>query len=170
MSTIRRATPADAPALSAVGRETFADTFGHLYRAEDLAAFLDKSHSVAVYERLLADPSYGLWLAEGCEGLTPGYCVAGPCALPVPDMPPGSGELARLYLRKSAQGSGLGSRLLEEALDWLDAHFEHVYLSVYSENFGAQRLYARYGFVKVWDYFYMVGDHADPEWIMHRRR
>lgn len=170
MPAIRLAAPADAPVLSALGAKTFTETFGHLYRPEDLAAFLDKSHSAAVYEKLLADPFSALWLAEGDDGAALGYGVAGPCTLPVPDMPPRAGELARLYLLKGAQGSGLGTRLLDLALEWLDAQFEHVYLSVYSENFGAQRLYTRHGFVKVCDYFYMVGDHADPEWIMHRRR
>jgi ribosomal protein S18 acetylase RimI-like enzyme len=81
-------------------------------------------------------------------------------------MPENSGELSRLYLRKSAQGGGLGARLLETALEFLRDRFEHVYLSVYAENTVAQRLYGRYGFVKVHDYFYRVGDHLDPEWIM----
>ncbi|MEZ5921560.1 MAG: GNAT family N-acetyltransferase [Parvularculaceae bacterium] len=74
--------------------------------------------------------------------------------------------MARLYLVKSAQGTGLGASMLQIAMDFLRARFEHVYLSVYAENFPAQKLYQRHGFKKLCDYFYMVGDHADPEWIM----
>ena len=44
---IRRAGARDAAALSAIGRETFDLTFGHLYPPEDLAAFLEDSHSPA---------------------------------------------------------------------------------------------------------------------------
>jgi ribosomal protein S18 acetylase RimI-like enzyme len=168
MAAIRSARDSDAETLSALGGGTFTQTFGHMYRPEDLAAFLAKSHSRDAYARLLADPGYALWIAEE-EGAPAGYCVAGPCSLPVPDMPENAGELARLYLYRDYHSAGLGGRMLALALDWLRARFEHVYLSVYAENFGAQRLYARHGFEKVCDYFYMVGEQADPEWIMKLR-
>ena len=38
-------------------------------------------------------------------------------------------------------------------------------LSVYSENFGAQRFYQRYGFAKIADITFKVGDHYDPEYL-----
>ena len=40
-----------------------------------------------------------------------------------------------------------------------------VLLSVYSENFGAQRFYQRYGFGKIADITFQVGDHFDPEFL-----
>lgn len=169
MPDIRRARAAEAKIVSALGTTTFVETFGHLYKEEDLSAFLEKSHSERAYEALLNDSACAVWIAEQ-DGAPAGYAVAGPCTLPVPDMPARAGELGRLYLLKDSQGSGLGGRMLAIALDWLEAHFEHVYLSVYAENYGAHRLYARHGFEKVCDYFYMVGEHADPEWIMERRR
>src|SRR6185437_11642486 len=39
-AVIRRATLEDAEALSGIGRETFVETFGHLYPPEELAHFL----------------------------------------------------------------------------------------------------------------------------------
>lgn len=152
--------------LSALGAETFTATFGHLYSKENLEKFLRKGHSVEAYRTLARDPESGVWIAEDEAGTPIGYAVAGPCTLPVPDLPPNSGELARLYLRPEAKGTGLGARLLEIALDFLQDRFDHIYLSVYRDNTVAQRLYQRYGFVKIHDYFYMVGDHADPEFIM----
>ena len=59
---IRRATPDDAPALSALARECFTQTFGHLYTAEDLTAFLDQAYSPAVLRAELEDPEYATWL------------------------------------------------------------------------------------------------------------
>ncbi|MEL6366215.1 MAG: GNAT family N-acetyltransferase, partial [Pseudomonadota bacterium] len=59
--------------------------------------------------------------------------------------------------------------LLAVALDWLaEAGFAPVYLSVFSENTGAQRLYARHGFEKAGEYDFMVGDHPDREFIFRR--
>jgi ribosomal protein S18 acetylase RimI-like enzyme len=166
---IRLARRDDAPTLASLGEKAFTQAFGHMYRPEDLAPHLRKNHSREVYESLLADDRWGLWLAES-DGAAIGYCAAGPCSLPVPDMPANAGELARVYVLKSHQGDGLGRRMLTIALDWMRPRFDHIYLSVYTENFTAQRLYERFGFVKVHDYFYTVGNHADPEWIMELRR
>ncbi len=167
---IRPAFEEDAETLSSLGAETFVATFGHLYSRQNVDAFLAKNHSVDAYRAILSNPECAAWVVESDDGEAVGYAVAGPCTLPAPDMPPNSGELSRLYLRKSAQGGGIGARTLEAALDFLNDRFEHVYLSVYRDNVVAQRLYERYGFEKVHDYFYMVGDHADPEWIMKLRR
>lgn len=46
---IRRATPADADALSVLSRTCFAQTFGHLYAPHDLALFLDQAYSPSSY-------------------------------------------------------------------------------------------------------------------------
>jgi len=47
--------------------------------------------------------------------------------------------------------------------------FEDVILSVWSGNFGAQRFYARYGFEKIADTFFMVGNQRDEEYLMGLR-
>ena len=38
-------------------------------------------------------------------------------------------------------------------------------LSVYAENFGAQRFYQRFGFAKVADIDFWVGNHRDDEFL-----
>ncbi len=163
---VRLAQENDEERLAEIGATTFTSTFGHLYSEKDLCAFIAKSHRPEVYRKLLGDSDHRAWIAESAEGETVGYAVAGPCGLPVPDMPPDSGELQRIYLTEGAKGAGVGARLMTAALEFLRARYGRVYLSVHSENFTAQRFYERFGFVKLCDYFYMVGDHADPEWIM----
>lgn len=46
---------------------------------------------------------------------------------------------------------------------------EPLYIGVWSENFGAQRLYARYGFQPVGEYLFPVGQHRDREFILKRQ-
>ncbi|MBT8472020.1 MAG: GNAT family N-acetyltransferase [Marinicaulis sp.] len=162
----RTSNVADAVKLAEIGATTFADTFGHLYSDADLEAFLRDAHSVDGARDILSAVEYVAWLAETDSGEVAGYCVAGPTHLPIPDKPDGAGELIRLYVDKAHRGGGLGITMLEGALDWLKQHFQHVYLSVYQENHGAQRLYRRYGFKVVHEYDFMVGSHADPEYIM----
>ena len=169
MTLIRHANLDDAPALAKLGAATFRDTFAHLYAPEDLEEFLTYNHSTAYFEDFLKDPKAAAWVAETPDGRMIGYCTVAPCSLPAPDMPESSGELCRLYLEADAQGKGLGSAFIERALEWLEANFDHLYVGVFSENFGAQKLYQRYGFEKVGEYHFMVGNHPDLEWIMKRR-
>jgi ribosomal protein S18 acetylase RimI-like enzyme len=165
---IRRAGPPDAEALARVGAETFAETFGHLYPPQDLAAFLAEGHSVARAAADLADPEKAAWLVEaGGEAI--GYAVAGPCKLPHPQVSDRCGELERIYLRAGRQGGGVGSRLLDEALAWLERDGpRRIWIGVWSENHGAQRLYARRGFEVVGTYDFIVGATRDHELILRR--
>lgn len=165
--TIRPAGPGDAEILARIGAKTFSQTFAHLYAPKDLSAFLAKSHSPDAYRQLFEDGGTA-WLAENGRGEVTGYAVAGPCTLPVDDMPESAGELGRLYVEEDHQGHGLGVTLLEVALKWLEERYDQLYLSVFSENLGAQKLYSRYGFRKIKEYDYMVGDHADHEFLYQR--
>jgi GNAT superfamily N-acetyltransferase len=164
---IRRAGLADAEALAEVGRDTFVETFAHLYPPEDLRTFLETSYSPQAFERFLGLAGHALWLAE-VDGRAVGYVQVGPCALPHPEVTPACGEVKRLYVRREAQGEGLGARLLNTGLDWLATPGRRLWIGVWSQNFGAQRLYERHGFLKVGDYQFQVGDTLDDEFILSR--
>ncbi|MCC7632605.1 GNAT family N-acetyltransferase [Stenotrophomonas rhizophila] len=165
---IRRATPADADALSAIAIATYTETFGDSYPAQDLQAFLQDHYSPAPQRRELEDPHSAAWLLEE-DGRAVGYLAAGPNGLPHADAAAGDIELKRLYVLASHQGGGHGARLMEAFLAWLD-HPVHrrLWVGVWSENFGAQRFYARYGCVKVGTYEFVVGDSRDLEFILRR--
>ena len=196
---IRRATPADAEALSALSRTCFTQTFGHLYDPADLAAFLDEAYAPDVLLAELEDPDRATWLIfddpsdeDGDPSPSPaddpnapepqsqapassatqapiGYVTACPAHLPHPDVSPDDGEIQRLYILQGHQGGGRGTALLTTALEWLERDGPRtLWIGVWSENYGAQRFYARHGFEIVGDYSFMVGDHADYELITRR--
>lgn len=165
---IRRAVPADAAVLSALSVDTFVETFGHLYPPEDLACYLALAYAPESQAELIADPTYGVWLAER-NGQAIAYAVAGPAGLPHPEVGHGDGELKRLYVRAGEQGDGLGSRLFAEAVAWLERDGPRtLWIGVWSENHGAQRFYARHGFAKVGTYEFPVGRVRDLEFILRR--
>jgi ribosomal protein S18 acetylase RimI-like enzyme len=168
MITIRRALAADAPALAAIGRATFAAAFAHLYWPEDLEAFLAGAYTRDKMRHELADPRFAVWLAlSGAEVV--GYAVAGPCDLPHPEVTSACGELKRVYVAAGAQGGGTGSRLVGEALAWLERDGpRRIWIGVWSGNLGARRLYERLGFEKVGEYYFQVGQARDREFILRR--
>lgn len=166
---IERATSADARTLSELGTATFVAAFGHLYRREDLDAFLAQSHSEARYSTILGNPNTAVWLARDESGQAIAYAVAGRCGLPVPDLEPAAGEIKRLYVTPPGQNGGLGSELMNTMLDWLaSAGRDPLYVGVWSQNYGAQRFYQRYGFEKVGEYEFPVGRQLDIEFILRR--
>jgi ribosomal protein S18 acetylase RimI-like enzyme len=166
--TIRRASLADAGTIAEFGARTFSDTFAHLYPPEDLAGFLAAAHSVERARADIADPAKALWLVEA-QGVAIGYALAGPCKLPHPEVSPTCGELDRIYIDAAHHGGGLGSRLLDETLAWLEQDGpRRLWIGVWSENLGAQKLYARRGFEVVGTYEFAVGRVLDHEFIMRR--
>lgn len=176
---LRRATPADADALSELARTCFRQTFAHLYAAEDLATFLDEAYAPSVLRSELKEPDRATWLLfaeehdeSGTAAARPiGYVSARPARLPHPEVAAGDGEVQRLYVLREYQGGGRGTLLLETALAWLERHGPRtLWIGVWSENLGAQRLYERHGFAIVGEYSFMVGSHADREFIARRER
>jgi len=163
-ATLRTPTVADAEAIAALFAACFTATFGHLYDPADLAAFLD-SITVPAWRRELADPAFAFLLAED-DGRAVGFAKLGPHGLPVTPTGPMI-ELRQLYLTADQQGSGLAARMM----DWViatarDRGARELFLSVYVDNNRARRFYERYGFADVGRYTFMVGNHADEDYLM----
>ena len=169
---LRIAGPPDAETLSALGWETFLDTFvrgfGMPYSAADLDSFFAASHAPARCAEILADPTRRTWIAER-DGRAVGFALAGPCGLPHPEARPEDGELKRLYVLPQEKGAGLAASLMDEALAWLERDGPRpLWLGVWSGNHRAQRFYARYGFAKAGEYEYAVGATRDHEFVLRR--
>ena len=112
-TTIRRATQSDALALADLGASTFTESFGHLYPAQDLEAFLAATHSLENWRSILKDSRRDALLAECANGTGVGFVLTGPCKLPVKDLEPAAGEIQQLYVAAEFQNHRLGARLME---------------------------------------------------------
>ena len=163
----RSATTADAAPLVGLFRQCFCDTFGHLYKPDDLATFLAE-HTDDHWRQQLADPNFAVLVAED-GGRFAGFAKLGPLKLPVE--PSGKAlELRQLYVLGPWHGSGMSTILM----DWVVEEARRrgaadLYLSVFTENHRARRFYARYAFKEVGPYRFMVGSHADEDIIMRAR-
>jgi ribosomal protein S18 acetylase RimI-like enzyme len=160
----RQGLPADAAAIDRVFRESFCDTFAHLYRPQDLESFLS-AFTLDAWQSELSDERFAFRVAEA-DGQAVGYVKLGPPALPV-EAKGSSVELRQLYLLKGWHGLGIARALMDWAIDEAKARgAAELYLTVYTDNERARRLYERYGFVEVGPYHFMVGEQADEDIIM----
>lgn len=166
---LRPATPTDIPALSRLGIDSFVAKFGHMYTAQDLETFLDEVHSPEALALELADPTRLYRLAER-DGQLLAYAKLGlTCGFPDHARGRKAMELKQLYTAPDATGLGLGTALMDWAMAEMAARgADEVQLSVWSGNDGAQRFYARYGFEKVADITFSVGEQLDEEFLFAR--
>jgi diamine N-acetyltransferase len=161
----RDAAPADGDELAQVARRIFTETFGTLYRQEDLKTYLDEAYGADGLVGVLDDPDYVVRLAT-VRGAIVGYCTLGPVAFPG-EWTPTTTELHNLYILGPWQGSGIAQVLMDWGLDWARGQgATDVLLSVYVDNHRARRFYERYGFVEIGKYAFMVGGHEDDDRIM----
>ncbi|HYG28657.1 MAG TPA: GNAT family N-acetyltransferase [Allosphingosinicella sp.] len=163
MIRYREPRPDDAAAIRALFERSFVDTFAHLYRPEDLQAFLGQFTERA-WRAEIADPAFAFRLAE--DGAEPaGFAKLGPRALPAVTARR-SLELRQLYVLRDWQGRGIARALMEWALaEALRRGAEELYLSVWTDNERAKSFYRGYGFSFVGPYAFMVGAQADEDEI-----
>jgi RimJ/RimL family protein N-acetyltransferase len=172
---LRRADVSDIDALSQLSqktfRETFVEDFSIPYPEKDLQSFFHSSASPEFFANRIIDPKRAAWVIEDkMNDDLIGYALVGPCNnIPHPDVCSNKdGLLNRFFIRRDQRNHGFGQQLMNEVLLWLEEHYpaRPVWLSVFSENFKAQNFYAHYGFKKVGEYDYCIGEWKDHGFIM----
>ncbi len=164
MIVFRDATPADAVALATLGADSFTQTFGHLYTPADLALFLE-NHTAAAWGKELANPAFAVRVAE-TAGAMIGFAKLGPAQLPFTPAA-GAVELRQLYVLGPWQSAKVGGELMDWIMESARGRGANaLFLSVFFDNHGARRFYARRGFEPVGEYKFMVGTHADEDIVM----
>lgn len=164
--TFRDAREADAADLSEIGRETFSETFGHLYSASDLRDYLDENFAIDRMREETRDPEIDIRICLSGRGMV-AFCKIGPMKLPVDTGSEPVLELHRIYVFKSRQGVGVGRILLTWAIDRArQRRAKALYLGVWEGNDRARAVYASRGFEAVGAYKFRVGQTLDDEVIM----
>jgi diamine N-acetyltransferase len=168
---LRLAVPADTAALADLGRRAITAKFEHLYRPEDFAAFMESAHSEAKVARELSDPGMRIAVLEE-DGALVAFCkLVLESTLPAHYSDASTPlELKQLYTDPARIGGGLGAKLMDWAMaQGAEQGADEIQLTVYSENPDAQRFYHRYGFTKIADIEFWVGNHCDPEFLYARK-
>jgi len=131
MTRIELARDEDVPAIAAIERRVFSDPWSE-------RSFRDVLAHPAMYFVCVREPKADDYADECVRGYVVAWFAGG------------QGEIANLAVEESARGRGLGSALLDAALDEARGHgTEEVFLEVRSSNVRARELYQSRGFVEV---------------------
>lgn len=171
--SIRRATPADAPALASVAAATFPLACPPGTTEENIALFIETSLSQRSFEGYLGSPAHRLWLAEdGGDAVGYSMSIRGEPADPdiqavVVSRP--TVELSKIYVRESHHGSGAATELLATVIDdAISSGAQSVWLGVNQQNVRANRFYEKQGFVLRGTRSFQVGDSTEPDYVRER--
>ncbi len=166
--TIRRADLADAKLLTALGAQTFTETFSADNSEKNMGAYLATAFNVSRQADELLDPQRYCFIGE-LDGVPSGY------AMLREGEPPGSVidrdaiELVRLYVLKSGIGLGLGGALMKACLEQAESlGHKTIWLGVWERNYQAQAFYKRWEFEEVGTHIFQLGDDAQTDLIMQR--
>ena len=85
--------------------ESFTDTFAHLYKPADLAAFLDEAFGPQGLPAQIGRPDTRIRVAIDGDAIA-GFAKIAPCHLPSPPVPEGAAELHQLYVLKRLARAG----------------------------------------------------------------
>ena len=171
---LRRARDDDSIALSTLGKQTFQETYiDELkipYTDEDIKRHFCLTKTPEWYANKLADASRAVWLIEHIlSHEIVAFIIVCPCKLPHRDVIAGQqGEIEYLYVRRDHQSIGLGKRLMNQALQWLQDQYpdQTVWISTLACNIKAQKMYKHFGFIQVGDYYSTVGSYKQREVIL----
>jgi ribosomal protein S18 acetylase RimI-like enzyme len=167
----REANANDAQSIAAIGTEVFTITFGHSLSRHDLETYLKEAYSVSAISNDLNDPLKHVIVACNKSGQVVGFaqltqgssepCVAN-AERPI--------ELQRLYVHQDSHGLGVGKSLIQKAEDFARAlNFMTMWLGVWEENFKAQMVYEKAGYVKVGHHDFKMGDCIQTDLIMSKK-
>ncbi len=160
---IRYATMEDAAFIALLGRMTFTESFGHLFRDHsDLQEYYNRTFSVQKIRKSLQKEQNVYWLALADE-LPVGYAKL-KLQSPTPFLEKEQVcQLQKIYVLKDFLSLKIGLALQTNLLDKAKAAgYEDIWLSVYKANDRAVRFYLKNGFIEIGEHKFSIGrEHFD---------
>jgi diamine N-acetyltransferase len=164
---IRRAGPADAPALAEFAARIFAETFGPDNRPEDMASHLADRFGVRQQTEEILDPAVITLLVEADGRLiaytqvatlhAPPPCVTGEAPV----------EIGRFYVDRAWHGKGLAQGLMTAAKDAArELGGRTAWLAVWEHNPRAIAFYEKQGFRDVGSQPFRLGSDLQTDRVM----
>ncbi len=165
---IRGAVLADAAMLRELGEITFRATFIGTTSDENLEDYVGQAFTLEKLTQEISDPLAIFFIAE-CEGKAVAYlklnrsqppdCVSDKQAL----------EIERLYVHEEFIAQKIGAQLMQKALTFgAENKHQTIFLGVWEHNERAKAFYHKWGFKRIGEHVFQMGDDPQIDWWMER--
>jgi len=164
---IRRATVADAEALTQIGARTFFETFAADNTPEDMRLFLESTWRPELQRAEILDEGMDTLLACDATGALAGFAQVRVAHPPAGIETQAPVELKRFYVDKPWHGTGLARTLMEAAEQAARARGgREFWLGVFQRNERALAFYRKCGFRSVGTQVFVVGTDPQKDYVM----
>ncbi|GAA0720496.1 hypothetical protein GCM10009430_20730 [Aquimarina litoralis] len=166
--TIRIATIEDVEDISFLGKKTFDQSFGYLFKdKQDLSDYLERTFSLENLKTSIGKPHNIFWIVL-YDDKPVGYAKI---QLDTPSEFIASNKvckLQKLYLMQDYLSKGIGGQLQQLILEKAKESCDHIWLSVLKENTKALAFYQRDGYRIVGEHPFSIGKENFEFWVMSR--
>lgn len=165
---IRPCRPEDLDGLRCISMKTFDETFRPTNRPEVMEAYLEEAYAPETLAAEMRHPGSRFFFAL-CDGEPVGYLKLNVGDAQTEYRSEGMMEIERIYVLSSHQGSGIGKRLMEFALEEaVRGGHPAVWLGVWEHNPKAIAFYTRMGFTRIGRHIFRMGDEDQTDWLMRK--
>lgn len=161
--------PQDLDRLQAIYRATFTETFGADNDPTDLQQFLDEAYSIQQLTKELSSATSRTYFYN-VNGQIAGYLKVNWDASQTENDYPEALEIQRIYVLKRFQNLHIGGRLMKKVLSIAkDLEKPAVWLGVWEHNNNAQGFYHHYGFERVGQHTFTVGNDPQTDYLLLKK-
>ena len=163
---VRRATTADAQALSSLSAALFPLGCPANTKPEDLAEYIGQELTAERFRALLEDDRNAILAAELSNKLA-GYALVSRGSAPPHMQAPVGLELRKFYIDAAYHGRGVAHALMKEVLAIAaNERYATLWLSVFSGNERAISFYKKWGFHIAGTQSFLVGTDCQLDYLM----
>jgi len=152
-----------------LGRKTFYDSFIDGNTEEDIALYLTEHYSSEIQSSEIADTNTIILIAEINE-IAVGYTKLKAQSSNEGVTATNPIELQRIYSIKEYIGKGVGAELMKASIsEAKEKGFNSIWLGVWEKNERAIKFYERWGFKKVGEKNFTLGNDTQNDFTMELR-
>lgn len=166
--TIRSAMAADAETLAELSATSFHQAFDGSSKQENVDGYVQAAFNPAQLTMELSDLHSTFMIAElGDQAVGYFKLITGEVPDCVQDYQ--AIELSRLYVRQEFTAQKIGAALMQRVLDEARSRgHATIFLGVWEHNYRAQSFYQKWGFHRVGEHIFQMGDDPQTDWWMAR--
>ncbi len=168
-TTFRKVEMEDLETLQAISIETFRHTFEKDNSEENMQSYLEKACTKEQLEKELKTPGSGFFYLHVNDELA-GYLKVNEGEAQTEHIDDNGLEIERIYIRTGYKRQGLGTLLLNKAVDIAKRNVRSsVWLGVWEHNQPALTFYKKMGFEQVGAHSFFMGDDEQTDFIMRKK-